>query len=39
MGGMLVSINNKLELDFITDRVLRKRTLSAFIGGMDREEG
>ena len=36
---MLVSINNEDELNFIKTEVLRGRTLSAFIGGSDNEEG
>ena len=39
MGAMLVSINNEDELNFIKTEVLRGRTLSAFIGGSDNEEG
>ena len=38
-GGRLVSINNPEELEFIELNVLQKRTLSAFIGGSDEEEG
>jgi len=33
MGAMLVSINSADEMTFLGRRVLRKRTLSAFIGG------
>ena len=35
IGGMLVSVNSQEEHDFLSDRVLRQRTLSAFIGGTD----
>ena len=38
-GGLLVSINTREEQEFIQYKVLRKRTLSAFIGGSDRVEG
>ncbi len=38
-GGLLVSINNDDEMDFLIDSVLRRRTLSGFIGGTDEEEG
>ena len=38
-GALLVSINNAEEQEFIVDNVLRRRTLSAFIGGSDMEEG
>ena len=38
-GGLLVSINNDDEMDFLIDSVLRRRTLSAFIGGTDENEG
>ena len=39
VGGMLVSINDDNEFNYIADRVLRTRTLSAFIGGFDDKEG
>ena len=32
-AGLLVSVNSPQELEFIELSVLRKRTLSAFIGG------
>ena len=31
--GLLTSINTKEEMDFIANNVLRRRTLSAYIGG------
>jgi hypothetical protein len=37
-GGMLVSINDREEADFVTLTVLKKRTLSVFIGGVDQGE-
>ena len=39
MGALLASINDPQEADFISNRVLRKRTLSAFIGATDTETG
>ena len=36
---MLVSINTEEEYQFIVREVLRGRTLSAFVGGTDIEEG
>ena len=36
-GGMLVSINSAEEQEFIDFSVLRKRTLSAFIGSRSNE--
>ena len=38
-GALLVSINTAEEMTYIEDEVLRKRTLSAFIGGSDEDEG
>ncbi len=38
-GGLLVSINSAEEMEFVALSVLRKRTLSAFIGGTDSAEG
>ncbi len=37
--GMLVSINSDQEEEFIATKVLRKRTLAAFISGTDEKEG
>ena len=34
-GGLLVSINTREEFNFVSKEVLKKRTLSAFIGGSD----
>ena len=39
MGALLLSINGEEEFNFIHDEVLRGRTLSAFIGGSDAEQG
>ena len=38
-AAMLVSINTEAEFDYIVTDVLRGRTISAFIGGTDVEEG
>ncbi len=38
-GGLLVSINDQKEMEFVTENVLYKRTLSAFIGATDADEG
>ena len=38
-GGQLVSINSEEEQQFIEYKVVRKRTLSAFVGGNDKHEG
>jgi len=39
LGAMLVSIGNEDEMKFIGQRVLRKRTLSGYIGGTRDETG
>ena len=39
LGTLLVSINDAEEADFIVNSVVRKRTLSAFIGASDVETG
>ena len=38
-GALLVSINSEREMLFIKERVLRQRTLSAFIGGAAQRTG
>ena len=38
-GGLLLSMNDETEFDFIKSEILRGRTLSAFIGGTDVQEG
>ncbi|KAI0229965.1 hypothetical protein LSAT2_019633 [Lamellibrachia satsuma] len=38
LQGLLVSVNTQAEHDFLAARVLRLRTLSAFIGGTDEDE-
>ena len=39
LGALLLSINNQDEQTFVATRVLRKRTLAAFIGGSDGARG
>ena len=39
LGALLLSINNADEQTFVANRVLRKRTLAAFIGGSDAGNG
>ena len=38
-GALLVSINDEQEMLFLKESVLRRRTLSAFIGGSDELKG
>ena len=38
-GTLLVSINSEEEAEFVGNGVLRKRTLSAYIGGSDEDRG
>ena len=38
-GGLLVSINSPEEEEFLMEKVIQKRTLSAFMGGSDEVTG
>ena len=38
-GSLLLSINNVFEEDFVTADVLRKRTLSSYMGGYKTDTG
>lgn len=38
-GALLASINTKSEFEYISDRVLQRRTLTLAIGGSDESEG